>query len=275
MPATAPRKAAVGTKARLGSNGVAGFKVRTPKTSELIADHIRGQIVRGELLEGDSLPPEGELMETLGISRPTLREAFRILEAEKLISVVRGSRSGATVHQPHVDVAARYAGYVLQSQGATIADLYAAQQAIEPFVVRTLCRTDSRKAVAALRKHVAKLSRELDENRTEDFIADVSEFHRVLVEVAGNKTLTFLNQLLLNLLMRHQNGLFKARHRLAADAQRKQMQAGFKSFQKLIQLIEDKEEEAAVAHWRLHLKHANVTWAGEGEGERTVDALGG
>src|SRR3546814_13647595 len=75
-------------------------------------------------------------MTTLGISRPTLREAFRILEAENLISVVRGSRSGARVHQPSTELVSRYAGYVLESQGTTIADLYTARLALEPPVVR-------------------------------------------------------------------------------------------------------------------------------------------
>src|SRR3546814_5023675 len=69
---------------------------------------------------------------------PTLREAFRILEAENLISVVRGSRSGARVHRPSTELVSRYAGYVLESQGTTIADLYAARLAIEPTVVRWL-----------------------------------------------------------------------------------------------------------------------------------------
>src|SRR3989344_2442946 len=111
-------------------------RIRVPKTSELVADQIRAQIVRGELKEGDSLPPEGTLMATLGISRPTLREAFRILEAENLISVVRGSRSGARVHQPSVELVSRYAGYLLEAEGTTIADLYAARLAIEPTVGR-------------------------------------------------------------------------------------------------------------------------------------------
>src|SRR3546814_1378599 len=117
-------------------------RIRVPKTSELVADQIRAQIVRGELTEGDSLPPEGALMTTLGISRPTLREAFRILEAENLISVVRGSRSGARVHQPSTELVSRYAGYVLESQGTTIADLYTARLAIEPTVVRWLARSE-------------------------------------------------------------------------------------------------------------------------------------
>ena len=34
------------------------FKVRVPKTAELVAGHIRRQIVRGQLHEGDALPPE-------------------------------------------------------------------------------------------------------------------------------------------------------------------------------------------------------------------------
>ena len=75
----------------------AGPVLRAPKTAELIASYIRGQIVRGDLKTGDSLPSETVLMEMFGVSPPTLREAFRILEAESLISVRRGARGGARV----------------------------------------------------------------------------------------------------------------------------------------------------------------------------------
>jgi hypothetical protein len=34
-------------------------RIHVPKTSEIVADKIRAQIIRGELNEGDSLPPEG------------------------------------------------------------------------------------------------------------------------------------------------------------------------------------------------------------------------
>src|SRR4051794_8165047 len=68
------------------------FNVRVPKTAELVARRIRRQIVTGELKEGDALPPESQLMADFTISRPTLREAFRILESEALITVRRGAR---------------------------------------------------------------------------------------------------------------------------------------------------------------------------------------
>jgi DNA-binding FadR family transcriptional regulator len=92
---------------------VIGVSFRVPKTAELVAQRLRRQIISGDLAEGDALPSETTLTETFGISRPTLREAFRVLEAEQLISVRRGARGGARVHAPSADVAARYAGFRL------------------------------------------------------------------------------------------------------------------------------------------------------------------
>jgi len=65
-----------------------------------IADEVRAAIVSGELAEGDSLGREPDLVERFGVSRPSLREALRILEAEGLITVVRGARGGVVVHAP-------------------------------------------------------------------------------------------------------------------------------------------------------------------------------
>src|SRR4051794_39864856 len=56
-----------------------GQHIRVPKTAELVAAQLRRQIIKGELREGESLAPESILMEQFGVSRPTLREAFRVL----------------------------------------------------------------------------------------------------------------------------------------------------------------------------------------------------
>ena len=47
-----------------------GTVVRAPKTGELIASHLRRQIVRGELRPGETLPAESQLMSQYGVSRP-------------------------------------------------------------------------------------------------------------------------------------------------------------------------------------------------------------
>ncbi|MGH1420498.1 MAG: FadR/GntR family transcriptional regulator [Hyphomonas sp.] len=261
------------TREDLHPRSASQTRIRTPKTSEVVADKIRGQIVRGELTEGDTLPPEGQLMETLGISRPTLREAYRILEAEKLISVKRGSRSGAQVHLPRAETASRYVGYVLQSQQTSIADLYASQMALEPYIVRTLCKMkDNSAAVATLNDHVTYLSGLAERAEIEEFTQGVAEFHMLLVKLTGNNTLTLVSTLLNDLMVNHKAGVM-ARDVIEASARRKRLLAAMRSYQKLIKLIDAHEEEAAVAHWRLHLKNAHARWAGPGEGERIVDSL--
>src|SRR5215468_80799 len=124
--------------------GQIGQPVRAPKTSELIAAQLRRQIVRGTVKPGDKLPPETRLMGQFGVSRPTIREAFRILEAERLIIVRPGSRGGAQVMPPDPTVAARYFGLLLQLAGATIVDVYEARKVAEPACAGLLarCRTD-------------------------------------------------------------------------------------------------------------------------------------
>src|SRR5438128_447724 len=88
--------------------------LKAPRAAELLAGHLRQQIIRGELKEGDRLPKEQELMETYGVSRSTFREAFLLLEAEGLISVLQGTRQGALVHRPSVEAASRQVNFIMQ-----------------------------------------------------------------------------------------------------------------------------------------------------------------
>ena len=125
-------------------------RVHVPKAAELVAAALRRQIVRGQLKEGDALPHESVLMATFAVSRPTLREAFRVLESERLIRVRRGAHGGARVHVPDSDVAARFTGLVLQHRGATVADVLEARALIEPPAAAILARRGDPKVIAAL-----------------------------------------------------------------------------------------------------------------------------
>jgi DNA-binding FadR family transcriptional regulator len=256
-----------------GDGVAARERLHVPKTSEILADRLRAQIIRGELCEGDALPPEGQLMETLGLSRPTLREAFRILEAEGLISVTRGSRTGAKVHRPSVRAVSRYAGYVLQSQGTTIKDLYQAREAIEPTVVEWLAAAEGEERTVELRRVVGKLAMLLDQGRCDEFLESIDAFHEALIRASGSKTLAFVNGILLNLTRRHQKDYVGRNSRMPA-ARVKDLRVGLASLEKLISLIDARDVEAAGAHWRLHLSKANAGWARSGEAERVVDSLG-
>src|SRR5206468_3930986 len=105
--------------------------LQMPKAAALVATRVRRRIVRGELKADDALPPEAELMRQFGISRPTLREALRILEAEGLISVRRGARGGARVQAPSPEAAVNYVGLLLEFEHTSVADVLATQAVLE------------------------------------------------------------------------------------------------------------------------------------------------
>jgi len=236
-----------------------GSGMRVPKTAEIVAGHIRRRIVLGQLREGDFLPPEGQLIATLGISRPTLREAFRILEAESLISVMRGSRTGARVHQPRVETVARHAGFALQAQGTTIADLYEARLAIEPYLVAKLTRAMPEGAVERLRAEAERLRALVEVKQFVACMIALADFHRLLAELAGNRTLLLITSMLQELAKTHQDDFFED-HKLPEDEQQRRLISGINSFHKLINLIEAGDAEGAETHWRLHIANANTYW---------------
>jgi len=59
--------------------------VRRETLAVLVAEEIRRDIMHGHFKVGEKLPPENELARQLGVGRPTVREALRILEGEKII----------------------------------------------------------------------------------------------------------------------------------------------------------------------------------------------
>src|SRR5512133_3502209 len=59
--------------------------IKPKKASSQIADQIRSSILAGEFSPGDKLPPERELAEMFGVSRPSVREALNMLSSSGLV----------------------------------------------------------------------------------------------------------------------------------------------------------------------------------------------
>ncbi|MEN3357105.1 MAG: GntR family transcriptional regulator, transcriptional repressor for pyruvate dehydrogenase complex [Mycobacteriales bacterium] len=162
---------------------------RPPRVAEFVAGILRDRIVNGDLARGDSLPKQEDLMAEFRISRPTLREALRHLENEGLLTVRRGSIGGSVIEVPTAATSAYTFGLVLQSRKATISDLAAAIERIEPLAA-ALCaaRPDRMKAVLpGLRENVESTAAAIDDG--EDFTMLSRQFHELLVGACGNETL--------------------------------------------------------------------------------------
>jgi DNA-binding FadR family transcriptional regulator len=229
--------------------------------------------VRGELAAGDTLPPEIKLMEQFGVSRPTLREAFRILETESLISVRRGSRGGAQVVSPDLSVAARYVGLLLQVSGTTIADVYEARMVLEPAAARMLAGRRTKADVDALNQAIEDLT-EIVENDDEDrrdpnlWSAATQRFHDTLLEHAGNKTLAVQAGVLAEVVAMHVS--IAVRSGMANPDQKEEFRRTIRSYRKLVGLIEARDGEGAEKHWKVHMEAAGQRILGHGLGAKSV-----
>ncbi len=247
-----------------------GPVIRIPKTAELVANEIRKLITAGVLGEGDTLQPEGRILQDFNVSRPTLREAFRILESEKLISVSRGSRGGAKVHAPQPEMVARYAGYVLQSRNVRYADVYRTRSIIEPPAARLLAERRSTEASTVLRNKIAEQRAARD---SDQFAFLVADFHTSLIRLAGNETLILLSSVLEGIVARHQTYVAQV-HEGTEATRRRNFNAGMRSQEKLVDLIETGDGVEAEAHWRRHMDNAARVWLGGGAGDLIVSWTG-
>jgi DNA-binding GntR family transcriptional regulator len=133
-----------------------------------VEDHLRRAVVSGRLRAGERLV-ERELCELLGVSRPSLREALRRLEAEKLI--VNVPHRGPVVATISLDEAR---------------DIYALRRLLEGFAAHECARRASEELVRKLAA-AAKALRDAARRRSRDGVIEAkAEFYDALLEGCGN-----------------------------------------------------------------------------------------
>jgi GntR family transcriptional regulator, transcriptional repressor for pyruvate dehydrogenase complex len=239
-----------------------GSQLRVPKAAELLAARIRGQIIRSELKEGDALPAESELMERFGVSRPTLREAIRVLEMESLLRMRRGSRGGALVTAPDPRVAARAVGVLLQLRGVSLRDIHEARTMIEPMAARHIAESKNARPVLETlheRNEAARASvRDFREFPHHSWL-----FHKGLAEGTRNQTLTVLVQTIadiveLQVMRRYTRPMPPAE----AEEQIRQNLRSTRANDKLLKLLEARDADGAESYWTKHLVAAGATLLG-------------
>ncbi|EUA23086.1 bacterial regulatory s, gntR family protein [Mycobacterium xenopi 4042] len=224
--------------------------VRSPKTAEVVARRLRKMVVDGQLADGDFLPHEAELMAHFRVSRPTLREAVRILESERLIEVRRGSRTGARVRIPGPEIVARPAGLLLELSGATLADVMTARIAIEPAAAKLLAETGTEDAHNELERIVSNIPTAWEAGELARASANL---HRRMVELSGNTTLAIIAGMLHEISERHTAAAVVGVDNMVPKAEYTKL---LRSYRRLVDLVAARDGERAEAHWRRHMQNA-------------------
>jgi GntR family transcriptional regulator, transcriptional repressor for pyruvate dehydrogenase complex len=243
--------------------------VRSPKTAELVARTLRRMVVDGQLKDGDFLPHEADLIAHFQVSRPTLREAVRVLESERLVEVRRGSRTGAKVRVPGAEIVARPAGLLLALSGASLADVMTARTAIEPAAAKLLAEEGTDEAHAELARLVDAVPRAYEAGKLASASAQI---HRRMVELSGNATLGIIAGMLHEIGERHTAAAI-----LGADSTNKIAKAEYgrlvKSYSRLVDLVQARKGAEAETHWRRHMEAASAAMLRGHEKTRVRDIM--
>lgn len=237
----------------------------------MVADVLRKRIVSGELPDNSVLPKQEELIDEFNVSKPSVREALRILETEGLITVLRGNTGGAVVHVPQSGSAAYMLGLVLQSKHVPLRDLGAALKYIEP-LCSSLCALREDRAenvVPRLReRHEAALA--LRNTDPVGFTDAMREFHEEMVALCGNQTMIQLVGALESLWTAHERQWARQRTSEGSFPKTPVRSTSLKVHGKLIDLIEQGKADAVEKLARQHLEES-VFYASS-DGEMPIDA---
>ena len=174
----------------------------TTGASEEIAALIRRWLEEQRLQPGERIGTEQEMADEFGVSRPTLREALRLLSASHLIRVGRGRTGGIFVASTPSEGMSRNVSesiaLMLAAQSISMEELLDARLSLEvPIAGRAAVNADDEVAdrlEAAIEAAVGH------QPGTPPFNAADTRFHQILAEAAGNDLLRALTGWILEVL---------------------------------------------------------------------------
>lgn len=159
-------------------------EIKQSKVALDIIHQVRQSILEGKLRPGDRLPPEKELVAKFGVSKHSLREAFRALEAMGFLSIRKGSGGGAVVLEVDMQTTRDSIFNFLHFQNVSVRDLSAVRKVLEPHLTRLVAEQQSPDIVERMTA-THKCCWEAF-SRGENIYQYEIEFHRLLAEATGN-----------------------------------------------------------------------------------------
>ena len=162
--------------------------IEVPKSCDVLAGRLRTQILGGAFAPGEPLPAERDLVAETGLSRGSVREALRILEAEGLLQTRPGRYGGSVVCLPTADLFARQVGSFAKGRGVSFDTLIEAREALEPTLAELAARHRGEADLRELDRIDARMEAAI-EGDLQAFLAANVEWHQAVAEASGNDLL--------------------------------------------------------------------------------------
>ncbi|PYX97919.1 MAG: FadR family transcriptional regulator [Acidobacteria bacterium] len=213
--------------------------IRRSKVYEQVARQLQQRII-DELKPGDLLPPERELVQMLGVSRSSVRDAIRSLELVGLLEPRQGI--GTVVREPSADSSANPLAGILLQKRKLVGELLDVRKMIEPPLAGRAALHASEVAIAEMEQILTRQKEKV--SRGELAIEEDSEFHYAIALASANSVVLKVVDVLMDLLR-------ETRERsLQVEGRQQKALAGH---QRILAALKRRDASAAEAAMRRHL----------------------
>lgn len=163
-------------------------RIKVPKSSDVLAERLKREILSDAYQPGASLPTERELVTATGLSRGSVREALRILETQGLVLTRAGRYGGTTVAQPTDDHLASHINLYAKGRSVPLSALVEVRLALEPTVAWLAADRRTEEDLTNLRA-ISQRIKQAAENDVTTFLEENVAWHDALAVASHNDLL--------------------------------------------------------------------------------------
>ena len=163
------------------------FTTSGNKVDEVVESVLEG-IRTGQLVAGDRIPTESELCKTTGISRTSVREALKRLEALTIVQIRRGD--GTYISQPEDISYTMSMIFKMLLENVTWEEVLEYREMLDFIVMRSAIAHATEQDVEQLREchtKLEELSKNTDKDHNDEGYALDLEFHRIMAKSTRNR----------------------------------------------------------------------------------------
>lgn len=220
--------------------------VETRRLYQQIADRVRLLIQRGDYPAGSRLPPERDLANQLGVSRPSLREALIALEIEGSVEIRMGSGvyvCARALQRPGLPIA----------MGESPAELMQARSAVEGAVASLACANATPQGLARIQATIQAMRDDIRGGR--DVMEHDREFHICIAQMSGNSVLASV----VGTLFDKRSSPLASRMRVRLESE-PSWEAAVGEHEQILRCLTLRDPLAAEAAMRAHIRAAADRW---------------
>lgn len=221
--------------------------IKPKKVSTQIAEQIRSSILAGEFNPGEKLPPERELAELFGVSRPSVREALNILTSSGLVETYQGG--GTLVRSLVENSAAMPLTELIRIDGDRALDVIEVRKGMESWTAWYAATRALPEDIRRIEAVIDGMRKNLEElQHSEDFDA---HFHMLVARATHNVVWSHMMQSIFEAMQEFQRDVWRAVY-LTEEDQR----LLFSHHLKIYEMIRDRDADGARGAMLEHLDFA-------------------